>query len=110
MEGRWTPSPELCWGLGDAVPVYRFYLSLSERLSRIGKSAQRPALLPRDADVPDLERLMMRYADRPLDFADATLVHLAERESLSTIFTVDHDDFETYRIKGRGRFRIVPGR
>jgi hypothetical protein len=68
-------------------------------------------LLPlTDADVPDLERLMKRYADRPMDFADATLVHFAERESLSTIFTVDHDDFETYRIKGRSRFRIVPAR
>jgi predicted nucleic acid-binding protein len=39
---------------------------------------------------------------------DATLVHLAERESLSRILTVDHDDFETYRIKGRTRFRVVP--
>lgn len=68
-------------------------------------------LLPiTEIDVPDLERLMKRYADRPMDFADATLVRLAERESLSTIFTVDHDDFETYRIKGRTRFRIVPAR
>ena len=66
-------------------------------------------LLPvTEEDVPDLERLMKRYADRPMDFADATLVRLAERESLSTIFTVDHDDFETYRIKGRTRFRVVP--
>lgn len=61
-------------------------------------------------DVPDLERLMKRYADRPMDFADATLVRLAERESLSMIFTIDHDDFETYRIKGRTRFRVVPTR
>jgi len=68
-------------------------------------------LLPvTDEDTGDLERLMIRYADRPMDFADATLVLLAERESLSTIFTVDHDDFETYRIKGRARFRIVPPR
>jgi hypothetical protein len=29
-----------------------------------------------------------------MDFADATLVHLAERESLSTVFSIDHDDFE----------------
>jgi uncharacterized protein len=47
---------------------------------------------------------------RPIDFAYATLVHLARRESLSTVFTVDHDDFETYRIDGRRRFRIVPDR
>jgi len=43
--------------------------------------------------------LMSRYWDRPMDFADATLVHLAKRESLSTIFTVDYADFETYRMK-----------
>ena len=55
-------------------------------------------------------RLMKKYADTPMDFADATLVHLAKRERIGTIFTVDMDDFETYRIDGRRRFRIVPGR
>lgn len=63
-----------------------------------------------DEDTPHLERLMIQYADRPMDLADATLVRLAERESLSIVFTVDHDDFETYRINGRSRFRIHPPR
>lgn len=63
-----------------------------------------------DRDLPELEGLMKQYADRPMDFADATLVHLARRERLTTIFTVDHNDFETYRIDGRRRFRIVPHR
>lgn len=63
-----------------------------------------------DADMPALEALMRRYADRPMDFTDATLVHLAEREALSTVFTIDHADFETYRIGARRRFRIVPAR
>jgi predicted nucleic acid-binding protein len=68
-------------------------------------------LLPiTDDDTADLEALMHRYADRPMDFADATLVHLARRERLTVVFTIDHDDFETYRIEGRRRFRIVPGR
>ena len=63
-----------------------------------------------DGDLPDLETLMKRYADRPMDFADATLVQLARRERLTLIFTVDNDDFETYRIDGRRKFRVVPGR
>jgi predicted nucleic acid-binding protein len=63
-----------------------------------------------DLEVADLEALMRRYRDRPMDLADATLVHLAERESVSTVFTIDHDDFETYRIGGRKRFRILPAR
>jgi hypothetical protein len=63
-----------------------------------------------DVDLPELEALMKRYAERPMAFADATLVLLARRERLNTVFTVDHDDFETYRIDGRKRFRIIPGR
>lgn len=63
-----------------------------------------------DTDSADLERLMKQYADRPMDFADATLVHLAEKEKLSVILTIDHNDFETYRIKGKRKFSIVPPR
>ncbi len=63
-----------------------------------------------DADLPTLNALMAKYRDRPMDFADATLVHLARRESLSLSLTVDHNDFETYRIDGRRRFRITPER
>lgn len=60
------------------------------------------------SELPDLQALMLRYWDRPMDFADATLVYLAKREGLSIIFTVDHADFETYRIEGRRRFRVIP--
>ena len=63
-----------------------------------------------DGDLPDLDALMRKYRDRPMDVADATLVHLARRESLSTIFTIDHDDFDTYRIDGRKRLRVLPPR
>jgi predicted nucleic acid-binding protein len=63
-----------------------------------------------DRDLPDIEALMRKYHNRPMDYADATLVHLAQRETLSTVFTIDHDDFETYRVGGRKRLRIVPPR
>ena len=60
--------------------------------------------------MAELDELMVRYQDRPTDFADATLVHLAQRESLTTILTIDHDDFETYRIGRRQLFRILSER
>ncbi len=62
-----------------------------------------------DADLPPLDALMAKYADRPMDFADATLVHVAERESTDLVFTIDHNDFETYRVQTRS-FRITPSR
>ncbi|MEE8522904.1 MAG: PIN domain-containing protein [Thermoanaerobaculia bacterium] len=63
-----------------------------------------------DGNLAQIEALMEKYDDRPMDFADATLVHLARRENLTLVFTVDNDDFETYRIDGRRRFDVVPGR
>jgi uncharacterized protein len=63
-----------------------------------------------DSDLPAIQDLFQRYKDRPMDFADATLVHLAERESISVILTIDHNDFETYRIGHKKRFTILPER
>jgi uncharacterized protein len=59
-------------------------------------------------ELPQVHDLMSRYRDRPMDFADATLVYLARRESLSVVLTVDHADFATYRIEGKRQFRVVP--
>jgi uncharacterized protein len=59
-------------------------------------------------ELAEVRALMLRYWDRPMDFADATLVYLAKRESLSTILTVDHADFKTYRIEGKRQFRVLP--
>jgi predicted nucleic acid-binding protein len=69
--------------------------------------AIKPAVIE-DAELHEIHALMSRYGDRPMDFADATLVFLARREGLSTVFTVDHAGFNTYRIEGRKRFRIFP--
>ena len=61
-------------------------------------------------ELRQIYALMSQYADRPMDFADATLVHLSAREHLSLVFTIDHDDFETYRLPGRKKFTILPSR
>ena len=61
-----------------------------------------------DSELSQIHALMTRYADRPMEFADATLVHLAKRERLATVFTVDRAAFDTYRIEGRRRFRVLP--
>jgi uncharacterized protein len=63
-----------------------------------------------DEEMSHLQALMSRYWDRPMDFADATLVYLAKRESLSVILTVNQADFATYRIEGKRQFRVVPGK
>jgi hypothetical protein len=66
-------------------------------------------LLPLDmGDVPRIRELMRKYADRPMDLADAALVRVAERENVRRIFTVDKRDFAVYRLHGRIRPIVIP--
>jgi uncharacterized protein len=99
----------------EAVLTELFFLLASRRIQPAGawkllRSGAIALASIATGDLLLLQELMTLYDDRPMDFADATLVHLAQRESLSTILTVDHDDFETYRIGGRKRFTILPER
>jgi predicted nucleic acid-binding protein len=48
-----------------------------------------------------------RYADRPMDLADASLVVAALKTGCAKILTLDRGDFETYRLPGRKRFTLV---
>ena len=61
-------------------------------------------LLPLYAsDVPRMRELMRKYADRPMDMADAALMRAAEREGIRKIFTIDRQDFSVYRLHNRLR-------
>jgi hypothetical protein len=60
------------------------------------------------SDVPRIRELMRKYADRPMDLADAALVRVAERENVRRIFTVDRRDFTVYRLHGRIRLIVIP--
>jgi len=61
-----------------------------------------PASLRRCRDLMD------RYRDQPMDFADATLVVLAEDMKAQLILTSDRRDFGIYRIDGKKKFMIRP--
>jgi predicted nucleic acid-binding protein len=56
-------------------------------------------------DVPRLDELIARYEQ--MDFADATLVLLAEKSGVTDVYTVDRRDFEVYRTRTGRRFRLV---
>ena len=52
--------------------------------------------------------LMEKYEDIPMDFADATLVSLAEEIDVVEVLTLDRRGFSTYRIRGKTAFKIRP--
>lgn len=60
--------------------------------------------LPQDAPRR-MHLLMRKYADLPMDLADASLVLLAEEMGSGRILSTDERDFETYRWKSRKPFK-----
>ena len=58
-------------------------------------------------DAPRMKELMKKYRDLPMDFADAALVRVAERERIRMVFTLDHRDFQLYRPLKIGRFSLI---
>jgi uncharacterized protein len=49
--------------------------------------------------VHRVHELLRKYEDRPMDFADACVVRMAEIHSDSLVLTVDALDFRVYRIR-----------
>lgn len=59
------------------------------------------------AEVAAAAGLMTKYADTPMDFADATLVLLAGALDLRSVLTLDRRGFTTYRTKRDRSFQLV---
>jgi predicted nucleic acid-binding protein len=51
--------------------------------------------------APRLTELIRKYADRPMDFADACLVYMSEQTRDCKVVTIDRADFGVYRRHGR---------
>ncbi len=58
--------------------------------------------------IEPIAKVLARYEDLRPQLADASLLYLAERESIGTIFTLDRRDFSVYRTKQNRSLSIVP--
>jgi predicted nucleic acid-binding protein len=58
------------------------------------------------AGLGRIAELMRKYGDRPMDFADASLVWAAEETGAREVVTTDRD-FEIYRTRTHERLQLV---
>jgi predicted nucleic acid-binding protein len=97
----WPAFTEAMYLLGQSWPAQKALWSRLETTAL--------GLAPLDeTDAPRMRELMEKYRDLPMDLADAALVRVAERESLTEVFTLDRKHFSTYRPGRRRRFSIIP--
>src|SRR6185437_1367516 len=62
------------------------------------------------ADAKPIAAILKKYRDIRIQLADAALVHLAARDGVDTILTLDQRDFSVYRRPRGKAFRILPTR
>ena len=66
-------------------------------------------LAPLDAsDIAAIAAILTKYRILGVQLADAALLHLANRESIDAVFTLDRRDFEVFRLKGGKPLRLIP--
>lgn len=59
-------------------------------------------------DLIRIQQVLDRYADNQLDFTDAAIVAIAERLSITRIYTLDRRDFSVIRPKHCDYFELIP--
>jgi hypothetical protein len=78
--------------------------------NQLGKLLLKGGLIPYPINstqqITRVFALIEQYRDRPMDFADATLVLVAEETGNHQILTLD-SDFLFYRIHNRDSFEII---
>lgn len=71
--------------------------------------ALRLSISPLSTDhLERVRKLMNRYHDLPMDFADAVLVAIAEELKIKTVLTLDRRGFQVYKPDHVKRLNILP--
>jgi len=104
------PTPLLtCWPvLTEAAYLLRSHpAQVRELLAAVNGGFLR--VLPlRSPDVVGINAILEQYEDQSFQLADAALMYLAQRENVSTIFTLDRKDFSVYRPASGKSLTILP--
>ena len=61
-----------------------------------------------ETDLSGISAILASYRSLRIQLADASLTHLANRDGIDTIFTLDRRDFGVLRKSAGQKFRLIP--
>jgi predicted nucleic acid-binding protein len=93
----------------EAAHLLKKHASAVQNLLAWVRTSEIQILQLSSEDAEGIAQILSRYSDQRFDFADATLMYLADRDNLTTVFTIDHRHFSVYRPKLSGSLSLVPG-
>lgn len=95
--------------LTEAAYLLRQRPDLVQRLIRsTAEGFLRVAVLS-ETDADAMAEIMERYVDQHFQLADVSLMHLADRDRIETVFTLDRRDFSVYRTQQGRQLHLIPG-
>jgi len=62
----------------------------------------------RERDLQPVHDIFTKYHDQEIDLADACLLHLADREDINAVFTLDRRHFGMFRRLNGKPLRLLP--
>ena len=98
-----------CWPvITEAAWLLRAYPEAIRRL--LASFHGRPFELASldETDLPAIAAILAKYASLGIQLADASLIHLANREQIESIFTLDRRDFGVLRLAHGKKMRLIP--
>ena len=97
----WPVIPEAAWLLRAYPPAIRKLLSTFH-----GGSFE---LVPLDeTDLRGIAAILAKYRTLGIQLADASLVHVANREGIEILFTLDRRAFGLLRLARGKKLRLIP--
>jgi uncharacterized protein len=98
-----------CWPvITEAAWLLRAYPQAIRRL--LSSFHGRPfELVPLgETDLTGIAAILVKYAALGIQLADASLVHLANREGIEMMFTLDRRDFSVLRLAHGKKLHLIP--
>lgn len=98
-----------CWPvITEAAWLLRAYPLAIERLLSCFNGRPFELAPLNEADLPGIAAILAKYKDLGIQIADASLVHLANREGIEVMLTMDRRDFGVLRLARGKKLRLIP--
>jgi uncharacterized protein len=98
-----------CWPvITEAAWLLRAYPQAIRRLLASFQGQPFELVPMSKTDLPAIAAILAKYKGLGIQLADASLVHLANREGIDLIFTLDRRDFGVLRLAHGKKLRLIP--
>jgi predicted nucleic acid-binding protein len=98
-----------CWPvITEAAWLMRAYPQAIRKLLSSFRGRPFELVALGETDLPGIAAILAKYSGLGIQLADASLAHLANREGIEIMFTLDRRDFGVLRLAHGKKLHLIP--